>query len=214
MRGCERGQPQPGRHNPASPRTPASDQPAPGRSAAPRSGTKLPRGLAASAGRVVVRPPPSPRRDSVRPKGPRGRPGDGGGPLPGAPAAAHLFSTLRILWRTPAREEADRLPPPLPSAGRFSMVVTTWFGGAGGGGWCGCGSGGIIAAEAAARRRSERGRAHRAPAPDPGTRGGPGRATAARGGGAAGQPARRGTPPRLRPPPPPPPSPRLTPLQS
>lgn len=53
----------------------------------------------------------------------------------------------------PAREEADRLPPPLPSAGRFSMVVTTWFGGAGGGGGCswGCGgSGGIIAAEAVA----------------------------------------------------------------
>lgn len=53
----------------------------------------------------------------------------------------------------PAREEADRLTPPLPSAGRFSMVVTTWFGGAGGGGGCswGCGgSGGIIAAEAEA----------------------------------------------------------------
>ncbi|MEJ1286763.1 hypothetical protein NN561_017772 [Cricetulus griseus] len=33
-------------------------------------------------------------------------------------ACAHLFSTLRILWRMPAREEADRLPPPLPSAGR------------------------------------------------------------------------------------------------
>lgn len=53
----------------------------------------------------------------------------------------------------PAREEADRLPPPLPSAGRFSMVVTTWFGGAGGGGGCswGCGgSGGIIEAETVA----------------------------------------------------------------
>lgn len=66
-------------------------------------------------------------------------------------ACAHLFSTLRILWRMPAREEVDRLTQPLPSAGRFSMVVTTWFGGAGGGGGCswGCGgSGGIIAAEA------------------------------------------------------------------
>lgn len=100
-------------------------------------------------------------------------------------ACAHLFSTLRILWRMLAREEADRLTPPLPSAGRFSMVVTTWFGGAGGGGGCswGCGgSGGIIAAEAEvdgyqnAAPHIVRGLRAREHAEDPAKRPGPGEA--------------------------------------
>lgn len=173
VRGCDTQQP--GVQDPASRRTPASDQPEPGAPGLPAPGQSC-HGLFASAGRVVARSPQGPR-PRLRPKGPRLRRGDREISRPRAPAAAHLFSTLRILWRTPAREEAERLPPPpLPSAGRFSMVVTTWFGGAGGGGCscCCCGSGGIILAEAAARRRSEGGRTHRAPAPGPGTRGGPG----------------------------------------
>lgn len=118
------------------------------------------RGLSISSGRACPGSPIPPGRDPVPKdlgdvrwgeKGPRA--GRQQHPSPASPpgVCAHLFSTLRILWRMPAREEADRLP--LPSAGRFSMVVTTWFGGAGGGGGCswGCGgSGGIIAAEAAA----------------------------------------------------------------
>lgn len=205
VRGCERGYTA---ARLAEPRLSPNSRLGPAGARALRGSTGLPapgqscRGLSASAGRVVARSPQSPRtrlRPSQRASGPpggwRGPRAGRPQPQPRAPAAAHLFSTLRILWRTPAREEADRLPPPpLPSAGRFSMVVTTWFGGAGGGGCscCCCGSGGIIAAEAAARRRSERCWAHRAPAPGPGTRGGLCRAAAARGGGAACQAARRG----------------------
>lgn len=188
MRGCECRHTAAGRQTPPLPELPPRTSRQPGRPRAARSGTKLPRPPSRRGARRRQVSSVSLGRDSV----PRGLRAAGGPARPRArlpqpslraPAAAHLFSTLRILWRTPALEEADRLPPPpLPSAGRFSMVVTTWFGGAGGGG-CSCccgGSGGIIAAEAAARRRSEPSRAHRAPARSPGTRKGPGRAAAAR----------------------------------
>lgn len=78
--------------DPASPRTPASDQPAPGRSRAPSSGTKL-RGLSASAGRLVARSPQSPpaatpsQRASGPPRGRRGARAGRPQPLPHAPAA-------------------------------------------------------------------------------------------------------------------------------
>lgn len=105
----------------------------------------------------------------------------------------------------PAREEADRLPAPLPSAGRFSMVVTTWFGGAGGGGCCswGCGgSGGIIAAEAAvggyqnAARYIVRGLWAREHAEDPAEQPRPGRRCRLRSNEAGRLPRLRTPPPR------------------
>lgn len=177
----------------------------------PRAGTKLPRPRRWSGARRRQNPTQSPRtRGPVR--GTEGAPGPSvhsPGPRASPGAAAHLFSTLRILWRTPAREDADRLPPPpLPSAGRFSMVVTTWFGGAGGGGCscCGGGSGGIIAAEAAAARwQSERSRAHRAPALGPGTRRGPGRKVPAQEAVLPLRSGEAGRHPQLRLPPPSPP---------
>lgn len=181
------------------------------------------RGLSRNAVCVVAGSTQSPR-PRLHPRGPPRPPGGGAGlegtpglasaALAPRPATAHLFNTLRILWRTPAREEADRLPPPPPpSAGRFSIVVTTWFGGAGGDG-CSCccgGSGGIIAAKAAARRRSEHSPAHRAPAPGPGTRRGPG-GRPRPGGSVLPAKLRGGEAPAATLPPPP--SPPLSPLQS
>lgn len=219
MPGCECKHRAPGRQSPASPQLPPRTS---GRSRAPRSGTKLPRPLQERRVRCrrvysVSLATTSSQRASRPPGGGGGLPGTPGlasAALAPRPATAHLFNTLRILWRTPAREEADRLPPPPPpSAGRFSIVVTTWFGGAGGDG-CSCccgGSGGIIAAEAAARRRSEHSPAHRAPAPGPGTRRGP---------GGRPRPGESVLPAKLRGGEapaatlPPPPSPPLSPLQS
>lgn len=177
------------------------DQPAPGLRGS-RSGTKLPHSLAASAGRVVLRPPRSPRR--IPSSGASGAPRETEVPAPPPP----LLVAARILARTPAREEADRFP----AAAALGRQVLDADGHPGSAGLrrrqapqVRLRLGGIIAAEAAERRRSERGQAHRAPAPGPGTRGGPGRAAAAREAVLRAN-WRGGRPPRLRPPPP---SPRL-----
>lgn len=88
------------------------------------------------------RAPPGPPRPRASGSGERSRAAP---PEPRSIPWPHLFITFLILWRTLEEgAEMPLLPPPLPpSAGRFSMVATTWLGC---GGWCGggggCGGGG------------------------------------------------------------------------
>lgn len=64
-------------------------------------------------------------------------------PRPRPRPSPHLFSTFLILWRTPLEGAEMPLLAPPPSAGRFSMVATTWLGCGGRcGGGGGCGGGG------------------------------------------------------------------------
>lgn len=114
---------QPGWQNPASPRTPASDQPAPGRSGAPRSGTKLPRPLRQRGARRRPLSSVSPDATPSVPKGLRAARG-----MEGSPGRAPAAAAPCPRRRSPVQHFADPLAHAGPGGGGQASAAAAALG--------------------------------------------------------------------------------------